>query len=155
MVLNTQREAIISTIGTIIQKMQSEIEDMDTQHIAAIDKQVEVINLTINKTKQIILELRRLLDTKDVRIVSKYKSRNEKFRRVPAQFQVTLPTFTPQEINREQRHQQFGSLYSLAITYPFIDKPRVIADIQTGYEVLYNMTCLSDSKLWICGKNKI
>ena len=57
--LNTQREAIISTIGTIIQKMRSEIEDMDTQHIAAIDKQVEVINLTINKTKQIILDLRR------------------------------------------------------------------------------------------------
>ena len=57
--LNTQKEAIMSTIGTIIQKMRSEIEDMDTQHIAAIDKQVEVINLTINKTKQIILDLRR------------------------------------------------------------------------------------------------
>ena len=42
-----------------------------------------------------------------------------------------------------------------SLTYPFIDKPRVIEDIQTEYEVLYSMTCLSDSKLWICGKNKI
>ena len=153
--LNKQREAICLEIDNIMQKIRSEIADMDAQHMAAIDKQEETIKLTINETKQIILDLRRLLDTRDVRIVSKYKSRNKEFRRLPAQFQVTLPIFTPQEINREQMLQQFGSLSALAITYPFIDKPRVIADIQTEYKLLYSMSCLSDSELWTCGNNKI
>ena len=45
---------------------------------------------------------------------------------LPAQFQVLLPTFTPQEINRELIYKQIGFLSKLAITYParsFIDDP--------------------------------
>ncbi|XP_078340274.1 uncharacterized protein LOC144627345 [Crassostrea virginica] len=157
--LDKQGEALHTEIDIIIQGMKSEIDDMDAQHIAAIDRQEDAINHTITDITQIILELKRLLDTNDVCLLSEYTSRTEEFRGLPAQFQVTLPTFTPLEINREQIHQQIGSLSKLAISY-LLDEPRILADIQTGYRrgLLFNLdsvSCLSDSELWTCGVNSI
>nr|XP_022308318.1 uncharacterized protein LOC111114320 [Crassostrea virginica] len=87
---------------------------------------------------------------------TKYTSRTEEFRSLPAQFQETLPTLiTSQEINREQIHQQIGSLSKLDITYPLPDEPRILTDIQTEYRDLYSISCLSDSELWTCGRDKI
>ncbi|XP_078331532.1 uncharacterized protein LOC144625203 [Crassostrea virginica] len=156
--LDKQGEALHTEIDTIIQGMKSEIDDMDAQHIAAIDEQENAINHTIPEITKIILHLKRLLErlqdklnTSDVCLVSEYTSRTEEFRNLPAQFQVTLPTFTPQEINREQIHQQIGSLSKLAITYPLLDEPRILTDIQTEYRGLYSVSCLSDSELWTRG----
>ncbi|XP_078340201.1 uncharacterized protein LOC111106790 [Crassostrea virginica] len=155
--LDKQGEALHTEIDTIIQGMKSDIDDMDAQHIAAIDQQEVAINKKSTEIKKVILDLKRLLDTSDVCLVSEYTSRTEEFRSLPAQFQVTsLPTFTPQEIHREQIHQQIGSLSELAITYlvpTLLDKPRIRTDIQTECRSLYNVSCLSDSELWTCGYN--
>ncbi|XP_078331561.1 uncharacterized protein LOC144625225 [Crassostrea virginica] len=150
--LDKQGEALHTEIDTIIQGMKSEIDDMDAKHIAAIDQQEDAINHTIPEITQAILDLKRLLDTSDVCLVSEYTSRTEEFRSLPAQFQVTLPTFIPQEINREQIHQQIGSLSDLAITF-LLDEPRILTDIQTEYRALFSVSCLSDSELWTCGYN--
>nr|XP_022333184.1 uncharacterized protein LOC111130410 [Crassostrea virginica] len=155
--LDKQGEALHTEIDTIIQGMKSDIDDMDAQHIAAIDQQEVAINHTIPEIKQVILDLKRLLyrlqdklDTSDVCIVSEYTSRTEEFRSLPAQFLVTLPTFTPQEINREHIHQQIGSLSELAITF-LLDEPRILTDIQTECRGLHSVSCLSDSELWTRG----
>nr|XP_022299116.1 E3 ubiquitin-protein ligase TRIM71-like [Crassostrea virginica] len=148
--LDKQGEALHTEIDTIIQGMKSDIDDMDAQHIAAIDEQEVAINKTSTEIKKVILDLKRLLDTSDVCLVSEYTSRTEEFRSLPAQFQVTLPTFTPQEINREQIHQQIGSLSELVITF-LLDEPRILTDIQTECRGLDSVSCLSDSELWTCG----
>ena len=114
--LQKQGEIIHKEIDTIIQKMQSEIDDMSTEHLTVIGKQEVAINHTITEIEQAILDLRKLLNTSDVCHVSKYESKNEEFRRLPAQYQVTLPTFTPQEINVEQIYQQIGFLSVQVIT---------------------------------------
>nr|XP_022304503.1 uncharacterized protein LOC111111680 isoform X1 [Crassostrea virginica]XP_022304504.1 uncharacterized protein LOC111111680 isoform X1 [Crassostrea virginica] len=120
--LNKQGEALHKEINSLIQRKQSEIEAMDEQHLAAISTQEDVINKALHEIKQVILDLQKLLDSDDVCLVSEYTSRNEEFRSLPAQFQVTLPTFSPQEINREQLYQQLGSLSQLLITYPLTDE---------------------------------
>ncbi|XP_078331294.1 uncharacterized protein LOC144625097 [Crassostrea virginica] len=150
--LDKEGEALHTEIDTIIQGMKSQIDDMDAQHIAAIDQQEDAINLTIPEITQTILNLKRLLDTSDVCLVSEYTSRTEEFRSFPAWFHVTLPTFTPQEINREQIHQQIGSLSELAITF-LLDEPQILTDIQTEYRDLHSVSCLSDSDLWTRGYN--
>ncbi|XP_078340971.1 uncharacterized protein LOC111109268 [Crassostrea virginica] len=114
--LQKQGETIHKEIDSIIQKMQSEIDDMSTKHLTVIGKQEDAINHTISEIEQTILNLKKLLNTSDVCHVSKYKSKNEEFRRLPAQFQVTLPTFTPQKINVEQIYQQLGFLSKQVIT---------------------------------------
>ena len=114
--LQKQGETLHKEIDTIIQKMQTEIDDMSTKYLTVIGKQEDAIKYTITEIEQTILELKKLLNTNDVCHVSKYKSKNEEFRRLPAQFQVTLPTFTPQKINVEQIYQQLGFLSKLVIT---------------------------------------
>nr|XP_022316851.1 uncharacterized protein LOC111120429 [Crassostrea virginica] len=79
--------------------------------------------------------------------------KTQEFKSLPVQFQVTLSTFTLQEIHREQIHQQIGSLSELAITF-LLDEPRILTDIETGRN-LYSVSCLSDSELWTRGNDKV
>ena len=161
--LDKQGEALHTEINTIIQGMKSEIDDMDAQHIAAIDRQADAINHAITEITQAILFLQDLLDSNDACLLSAYTSRNEDFRSLPAQFQVNLPTFTPQQINREHLYQWIGCLSKLTLTYPatqLLVKPLVHAEIETDFEghlnhQLFSLSCLSDEKIWISGNNKI
>ena len=78
----------------------------------------------------------------------------EEFKDLPGQFQVALPTFTPQEINREKIHQQIGSLSELDITYHveiFLSEPRILKVYRGELYRLNSVLCLSDSELWTYG----
>ncbi|XP_078323018.1 uncharacterized protein LOC111130443 [Crassostrea virginica] len=153
--LDQQGEALHEEIENIILEMKSDIDDMDAQHIAAIDQQEDAINHTIPEITQTILDLKRLLDSSDVCLVSEYTSRTEEFRSLPAQFQVALPTFTPERINREQIHQQIGSLLELDIAF-HLDEPRIRKDIQTKCRGgLLSVSCLNNSEIWTCGGDNI
>ena len=156
--LDKQGEVMHTAIDSIIQGMKSEIDDMVAQHTAALDRQGDAINRTIIEITKIILDLKRLLDSRDVCLVSEYISRTEEFRTLPAQFQVTSPTFTPQEINKKQIQQQIGSLSELVITYPartLLDEPRILTYIGTWPNELHSVSCLSDSELWTRGTDNI
>lgn len=174
--LKQQGETIHNEIDTVVQTFQSEIDGMESKHMEMIDKQEKAINRTITEIKQIILDLKKMLDTSDVCILSEYKSTNEKFREFPAQFEVSVPTFTPQEIKKEQIYKQLGSLSKLVITTephvcptktpstissplarPLIDEPRILIDINTDYAEgigLCSVACLSDSELWTRGEDE-
>ncbi|XP_022301440.2 uncharacterized protein LOC111109560 [Crassostrea virginica] len=156
--LDEQGKVLHIEIDTIIRAMKSEIDNMDAEYIADLNKQENAINHTITEIKKVILDLKSLLNTSDVCLVSKYTSKNEEFRSLPHQFQATLPTFTPQEINREQIQQQIGSLSELVINYPVMAEPRILTAIQTEYEGwtkgLQSLSCLGDNQLWTSGNEK-
>ena len=105
--LKKQAEALHAEIDCIIKEMQSEIDNVDAQHLAAIDQPEETINQSINEISQVIRNLQNLLASNDVCLVSEYISRNSEFRNLPHLFHVVLPTFNPQEINRRDIYQQF------------------------------------------------
>nr|XP_022304494.1 tripartite motif-containing protein 2-like isoform X2 [Crassostrea virginica] len=173
--LHKQGEAIHREINTIIQRKQAEIDEMNAQHLAAIEKQEAVINKALHEIKQVIVHLKSLLETSDVGHVSKYKSRNGDFRKLPPKLKISLPNFQPQKIDTEQLLKQFGSLSFLSIeteeqgltvpsqgaessppARPLLDVPRLITDIPTtGYHHLYNVSCLSDEEIWTSGNNEI
>ncbi|XP_078321305.1 uncharacterized protein LOC111114925 [Crassostrea virginica] len=173
--LNIQGEVLYREIHTIIQRKQAEIDEMNAQHLAAIEKQEDETNKALHEIKQVIQDLKSLLDTSDVGLVSKYRSRIEEFRKLPNKLKISLPNFLPQKINREELLKQFGSLSPLSIdteeqgftvpspgaeysppARPLLDVPRLITDIPTtGYDTLYNVSCLSDEEIWTSGDNKI
>ncbi|XP_065938754.1 tripartite motif-containing protein 2 [Magallana gigas] len=161
-------------IDTIIINMKSNVEEMDTKHLAVLDKQEDEIKHTISEITQTITELKTLLDSNDVSRVSAYKSRNDEFRRLPPKLTVSLPSFTPQKINKEQLYQQFGSLSASSIKTeehgytmespgaessppdrPLIDVPRIITQIYIEYVRLHSVSCLSDEEMWTCGEDNI
>ncbi|XP_052711913.1 E3 ubiquitin-protein ligase TRIM71-like [Crassostrea angulata] len=156
-------------IDTIIQKLKSDLDEMDAKHLAVLNKQEDEITRTISEITQSIADLK-LLDSNDVSRVSVYKSRNAEFRKLLPKLTVSLPNFTPQKINPKQLYKQFGSLSAFSITTeehgytmetseagssplkPLLDEPRIISTIQTQYP-LTSVTCHSDEEIWTCSYN--
>ena len=108
--LNNQREALQKEIDVIFKNMQSKIEELDCKYLSDIDKQEIDIKHAIDEITEVILDLKRLLEAGDVCFVSKYKSRNSTFGKLPPTIRAMYPTFHPQRVNREKLREQFGSL---------------------------------------------
>ena len=153
--LDTKAQTLHREIDTIIQKMQADIDEMNLNHLAAINKQETDINQTLKEMSQVILKLKNSLATSDVYFVSKYKSTNHQFKTLPTQLQVTLPSFSPTKNVRERISGQIGSLSKLAIYWrpistAFLDEPLILANINTRNESTSDsISCLSDSEFWI------
>ncbi|XP_052691281.1 E3 ubiquitin-protein ligase TRIM71-like [Crassostrea angulata] len=168
-------EVLHREINTIIRNLKSDLNETDSKHLAILNEQENEIKNTISEITQTISELKTLLDSNDVSLVSAYKSRNDEFRRLSPKLTVSLPSFTPMQINKEQLYQQFGSLSASSIKTekqvytmdshgaessppdrPLIDVPRIITQINTEYGVsnrLYRVSCLMDEELWTCGQH--
>ncbi|XP_062567337.1 E3 ubiquitin-protein ligase TRIM71-like [Saccostrea cucullata] len=137
------------------------------------EKEKEINQIT-TEVKQSILNLKKILDSNDVSLTSVYKSRNAEFRSLPPRVNVSLPRFSPHQINTEQLHQMFGFLSALSITTeehgytmktpeavscppvkPLLNEPELITTINTGFGALHSVTCLSDEEIWTCGNDSI
>ena len=117
-----------------------------------------------------------LRDTNDVRIISAYKSRNEELRStLPAMYQTSLLTFTPYQINIDQKYKQFGLLSKLdmletekhgtaikslgimsnlsPISKMFIDEPQIIMDVKTDH-VLSSVFCQNETAFGLVVRRK-
>ncbi|XP_061171173.1 uncharacterized protein LOC133180717 [Saccostrea echinata] len=161
-------------INIIVNKQKSEIDEMKTEHLAALNKEENEITKITAEVKQSIADLKKILGSTDISLASVYKPRNAKFKRLPPEINVSLPSFSPHQINTDQLHQMFGSLSALSITTeehgytiktleavscppvkPLLDEPKLITIIDTEHKYLHSVTCLSDEEIWTRGDDKI
>lgn len=170
--INKHGEDLHKEIDAIIEKLKSNLDEMNSNYLAYIGKYEDQITNTISEITKSIVGLKILLDSKDVCLVSAYKSRNTEFRKLPPKLKVTLPSFTSHKLNKQQIHKQFGSLSGLLLTKEEqahivesleessstgipLQEPSIIAALNTGYTSLYNVACLGDEKIWTSGTDNI
>lgn len=175
--LNARREDWHREIDTTVQKLKSDLEAKSSEQMNVLSKLEDENTQRIYEITQSIINLKKLLESNDVNLVSAYKSRNIKFRRLPPKQTVSLPNFMPLKINKEQICQLFGYITAPSIeteehgyvtnlsiaesSVPdkqLLDKPRIITNLTTDYGgscVLRNISCFSDDQIWMCGKSNM
>ncbi|XP_052705306.1 uncharacterized protein LOC128181082 [Crassostrea angulata] len=172
--IDKQGEVWHREIDTIITNLKSNVEEMESKHLVFLNKQEDEITHTISEITQTIAELKKLLNSKDVCLVSEYKSKIAEFRKLPPKLKVLLPSFRPQEIHTsDQLIKQFGSLSALSFTaekqdysmppqgaessppdWSLMDVPQLITAIDTGHKYLYGVTCQNNAEIWTHGLDK-
>ncbi|XP_065926730.1 tripartite motif-containing protein 2-like [Magallana gigas] len=175
--IDKQGDSWRKEIDTVIQKMKFDLKEMDSKFLAVLNEQEVAITHTLSKMTQNIADLKKLLNSNDVSIITAYKSKNSEFRNLPPKLTASLPCFAPHLIDKDHVYSQFGSLSALSIAEEhiytvvtpvdqysspdrtFIDEPRIITEINTefgGYSnELFNVTPQSDQDIWTCGSSKI
>lgn len=142
-------------VDIVIEKLKSDLTEMESEYLAVYYKLEAEITHMITEIKKSIAHQKKLLRSNDVTLVFAYKSRNVEFKRLPPKLTVTLPSFTPPKINKEQIYEQFGSLSVLSIKTE--DQDNSITAIKTEYvqsNELRSVSCLSDDQIWTCGGDK-
>lgn len=156
-------------IEKIITRNRNEVIEMQTKYQAALHKQKTEITQSIANITQCIVNLKKLLDSNDVYLVSAYKSKNQGLRKLPPYLHVKFPCFSSKKINREHLGQQFGLLSAFSIEsqeYDYknsaasdirslLDQPKVITTVDTDFGKLFSVTCLTDEQIWTRGDDSI
>ncbi|XP_056022956.1 E3 ubiquitin-protein ligase TRIM71-like [Ostrea edulis] len=168
-IADQQGELLHREITAIVNQRKSDIQEMKNKHLSTLNKNTEEITQKMAELKQIMSDLKSILKSNDVSLTSTYKSRNSEFRTLPPKVRVTVPSFSAQKINKDQLNGMFGSLSPLSINTehgdtiksaeavsspsvkPLLDEPRLTATIDTGYNRLYSVSCLSEDQVWTCG----
>lgn len=88
--LNKQSDVWHREIDLIIKNMKYYVNKVESKHLSVLNKHEDKISNTISDIQQIIAKLKRLQNSKDVSLVSEYKSRNAEFRRLPPKLYQTL-----------------------------------------------------------------
>eukprot|EP00105_Crassostrea_gigas_P040006 XP_019924154.1 PREDICTED: tripartite motif-containing protein 45-like [Crassostrea gigas] len=130
-------------IDIIIQKLKSDLDEMDAKHLAVFNKQEDEITRTISEITQSIADLKKLLDSND-------KINPEQLYQ---QFgSLSAFSITTEEHGYTMETSEAGS----SPLKPLLDEPRIISTIQTQYHYsLSSVTCHSDEEIWTRGNNKM
>ncbi|XP_062597951.1 uncharacterized protein LOC134259375 isoform X2 [Saccostrea cucullata] len=153
-------------IDNVINDMKKEIDDLKGKHFDILKKHAEEIKQTQSLIEQTLLNLKEIEASNEVYMTTEYSSRNKEFSKLPPKVQISLPMFNPKPVDREQIYKLFGSLAPLSTTTEengyklkkpetssreLLEEPELITSIDTGYEKLRNVTCLSEEEIWTSG----
>lgn len=163
--INEHRDVCREEIETIIQKWLIGIADCDAKNVKALDGQKDEISHTAEEILETILHVKELLKSKNIRLVSEYKSRIAEFRHLPPYLVPSKPVLSLTSFNKEKFSKQFGSLSFSPIKRKkrscnphsercFLDQPKIIGTFYAKGRSVNNLLCRSDKEIWMTGMDK-
>ncbi|XP_062602488.1 uncharacterized protein LOC134264208 [Saccostrea cucullata] len=155
-------------IDKIIEEMKKEINEMKGKHKSILQQHLDEIKQVQSLMGETLLTLKKIEESNKVILALEYTSKINEFNTLHPIVQVSLPTFTTGNLNREQICKLFGSLTPILITRDeeafrinkteditkeLLEVPKLIASINTEYNFIYGVTCtcLNEDEIWICG----
>ncbi|XP_062618136.1 E3 ubiquitin-protein ligase TRIM71-like [Saccostrea cucullata] len=162
-------------IDKLVQKLKAEVDEMKNTQLQTLQKHLDEINKTISDIKDEINSVDSVLESTDISSLFSLPSTLDRYTNLPRKITVSIPTFTPKKLQADQ-------LFSLKIgkTIPLksdkhgyslktrqkspeagssppvkqlLDEPETVTTIDTGYDRLYNVACLSDEEIWTSGQD--
>ncbi|XP_061187659.1 uncharacterized protein LOC133195748 [Saccostrea echinata] len=155
-------------IDRITEEMKNEINEMKGKHKSILKQHLDEIKQVQSLMDQTLPTLKKIEESNKVILALEYTSKIKEFSKLPPKVQVSLPTFTTGNINRELLDKLFGSLAPISIkreedgyrlkkmkatAKELLEVHELIASINTGFKYIRGVTCLSEEEIWICGNS--
>uniref|UniRef100_K1Q1T9 Tripartite motif-containing protein 3 n=1 Tax=Magallana gigas TaxID=29159 RepID=K1Q1T9_MAGGI len=166
--MSKQGEQWHREIDIVINKMKTELGEIKEKHRDILQKHLNEIKQIQSLIKETLQTIRKIEKSTEVSSTIEYSSKIREFSKFPAKVQVSLPTFIPKPaIDREKLYSLFGQITPLStateenvlsLNQPktsvreLLDKPELVATIQTGYKELHSVTCLNEDRIWTSGE---
>ncbi|XP_061167712.1 E3 ubiquitin-protein ligase TRIM71-like [Saccostrea echinata] len=163
-------------IEKLLIKLQAEVDEMKNTQLQTLQKHLDEINKNISDIKNEIISIERAIDANDLSKLFDITSNAHIYSNLPQKISPSLPKFIPGKIQGEEFSKLFGALspssltsdesgYSMKLTHKstetgssppvkqLLDEPEIVTNIDTGYEYLINVACLSDEEIWTRGND--
>nr|XP_034307163.1 uncharacterized protein LOC105323398 isoform X2 [Crassostrea gigas] len=147
-------------IDIVINQKKTEINDIKLKHESILKKHFNEIKQMQSLIKETSIVLGELEKSTEISTTIEYVSKIRDISKLPAKVNVLLPTFIPKPIDREHLYNFFGQIIiplsnatkenELSINKPktsvreLLDKPKVVAIIQTGCDRLFSIICFKE-----------
>lgn len=82
--IKKHKEALQREIDIIVKKINADVDEMENKEMTILTNQEDEVKHTISEITQCIADLKKVLNSNDVSIVSAFKSKNDVFRRLPS-----------------------------------------------------------------------
>ncbi|XP_061194223.1 uncharacterized protein LOC133202420 [Saccostrea echinata] len=160
-------------IDKLVTKLQAEVDIMKNTQLKTLQNHLDEINKKMSKIKDEISSINDAVNGNDISKLFSVTFDINRHRNLPENKVPSFPKFTPVKIEAEL----FGTLSSSSLTSDkhdysmkttqistesgfsspvkqLLDEPETVTTIDTGFEYLYNVACLSEEEIWTSGMDK-
>ncbi|XP_062615133.1 E3 ubiquitin-protein ligase TRIM71-like [Saccostrea cucullata] len=151
-------------IDKLVKKLKAKVDKMKNTQIQTLKNHLDDINKKISYIKDEIDSTEIVLQTNDLSKLLSGTSNINIYRNLPQEQEMalSLPKFIPREIIGKEFNKLFGALSCNSVSsdeHSYNKKKiqksseTVINFVDTGYNKLYNVACLSDEEIWTSGND--
>ncbi|XP_062600381.1 uncharacterized protein LOC134262017 [Saccostrea cucullata] len=172
-VITKQEDIWHREITELVHQLKSRTHEMEKKQLETLQKHFDEIKQKISDIQDDINSIDDAFNSTNISEVFSFLSLMNKYRKLPKKIVFGVPKFSPNKIQEEQLYNftpgvleedeyKFNMSKSESPETGFsppvkqlLDEPETVTTIDTGYRVLYNVTCLSDEEIWTSGNDNV
>uniref|UniRef100_K1Q8T4 Uncharacterized protein n=1 Tax=Magallana gigas TaxID=29159 RepID=K1Q8T4_MAGGI len=147
--------------------MKTEIDDLKVKHGDILQQHLDEIKQVQSLIQQTMQSLKEVEESNEVSMIIEYSSKIRDFNKLPPKVEISLPSFTPNPIDRERLYCFLGQITPLSTATEenvlsqkqsntsvkkLLDKPEIVTTIHTKFNELFNVTFVNQENIWTSGE---